>query len=206
MIRIIGIGPGDKYYLTSDALQKLRVATAVVGTKRQMETVDEYLRSTTYKQLYSGKLDELKDKVEQLLTKNSEVTLLASGDPSIYGIGEWIKKQFASESIKIVPGISSIQLMFSKIDIPMHDVLITSVHGRAPNWELWQHLSKVCLFTDKKWTPVNIAEKLISQGLDPVLYIGEWLSYPSERMTISRASKLQQLDYEFCVVVIDYEG
>lgn len=206
MIRILGIGPGDKGYLTGEALQKLSVATVVIGTQRQMETVEVYLRNTTFKQLYSGNLVALKERIELALVKNSEVIVLASGDPSIYGIGEWIKKNFMNEPIKIVPGISSIQLMFSKLKIPMHDVYVTSIHGREPNWELWQKLSKVCLFTDKKWTPNHIAQQLLKQGLDPMLHIGEWLSYPNERVTSSKASMLADLDYEFCVVVIDYEG
>ena len=205
MIRILGIGPGDKKYLTEDALQRLEVATVVIGTKRQLETVDDYLRSTTFKQHYSGKLDELKARVEQGLIKNNEVVVLASGEPSVYGIGEWIKTQFGDEEVKIVPGISSIQLFFSKLGIPMHDVFITSAHGRTPNWALWQQVQKVCLFTDNVWTPVSIAKHLLSLGIDPLLHVGESLSYANECITSCKASELPIKNYAFCVVVIDYE-
>lgn len=202
MIEIIGIGPGDARYHTREVKERIIASEYVVGTERQLESVHALEKGIRYE----GKLATLKSLIASGLTQYGRVSVLASGDPSFYGISTWIQKNFESEQIEIVTGISSLQILFGKLGIPMHDVFLTSLHGREPNWELWTKLPKVGLLTDKEQTPAVIARTLIDRGLNPQMVVGEWLTYPEEKIEIGSADYFLERQYEFCVVVIDFEG
>lgn len=202
MIEIIGIGPGDERYHTMEVNERIKASEYVIGTERQLKSV--HIKEKGIR--YDGKLATLKALIETGLTQYGCVSVLASGDPSFYGISTWIQKNFESEQIAIVTGISSLQILFGKLGLSMHDVFLTSLHGREPNWELWTKLPKVGLLTDRVQTPAVIARALLERGLNPKMVVGEWLTYPEEKIEIGFADDFLERQYEFCVVVIDFEG
>lgn len=211
MINIIGIGPGDVIYLTYEAMEKIEHAQHLFGTERQLQCVHSCLeifdrgQSDIIFHAYEGKLSTLKHQIETLLNARADVAILASGDPNFYGIVTWIRRMFPKESIVTTMGISSAQCLFNRTALPMHDVFMTSVHGREPNFDLWILLPKVCLLTDGKWNPFTLAKHYRSKGLNPKFYIGESLTYPAERITICNANEVEERAYTMCVLVIDHE-
>jgi len=206
MIRVVGIGPGQFTLLTKQCIDVLMDANNLIGTVRQLDVMPNLIKTET-KQIYvyEGRLNQLGAIIDQLLSKRDTPTVLASGDPSFYGIGEWIKANYPEETLMLIPGISSAQYMFNRICIPMHDVYMTSAHGREPDFELWSKMKRICVLTDKKWTPYTIANEIVTLNDNPIVYIGEKLSYPDETITICRANSVPEKDYEMNVVVIEYE-
>lgn len=207
MIYVTGIGPGDARLLTAEVIQILKNSSCVIGTARQLNTVRDIckLEHPTEVLTYEGRLDTLFERIKDALNSHVNVCVLASGDPSFYGIGQWIKRSFPGESTRYLSGISSVQAMFNQIEMPMHDVYLTSVHGRVPNWSLWVTLDKLCILTDATWTPNAIAKGFLERGLNPMVYVGERLSYDDACITKCTAQRLPERQYEMCVVVIDHE-
>ncbi|MDW7661685.1 MAG: precorrin-6y C5,15-methyltransferase (decarboxylating) subunit CbiE [Bacillota bacterium] len=211
MIHVLGIGPGSPELLTIESIDIILQAKHLIGTRRQLTIVEKALaiRGRGFELLkwhpYDGTLDVLADLIQVLLDQHEIPTVLASGDPNFYGVGDWIKRHFPGEKIEVTLGLSSAQYMFNLINRPMQDVFMTSVHGREPDFKLWSGMKRLCILTDNKWTPIAIAEAIIKNGDNPTMYIGERLSYPDEIMTVCKADSVPLKEYAMNVVVIEYE-
>lgn len=204
-LTITGIGPGHPKFLTKDALDHLEGAQWVIGAERQMESVKAFIHAKAHILMYSGALNDLKNAIETGFEKNLPVTVLASGDPNFYGITSYLRKTFIEAEIRVISGLSSAQYLFSKVEIPMHDTLLTSVHGRPLDMTMLLSHKRIGLLTDKKTTPYVIATQLLKEGANPLMVIGEELSYPTEQIQWLRASEVKDKDYRMNVVIIDYE-
>ncbi|GAU76896.1 precorrin-6y C5,15-methyltransferase (decarboxylating) subunit CbiE [Fusibacter sp. 3D3] len=203
MIKIIGIGPGDSKYLTQQCLVALSKSPCVIGTQRQLETIAPFSYGTLL--VYNGKLSHLEELMHNALKAHDHVALVASGDPSFYGISQWGFRTFKDVAIEIVNGIGSYQILFSKTGYPMHDIFLTSLHGRTLDAHELIAYKRLCLLTDNTHTPYEIAKCILEQGKNPMMIIGESLSYENEIITTLRASDVENRDYEMNVVIIDYE-
>ncbi len=203
MIKIIGIGPGDPKYLTQQSIQAISKCPCTVGTQRQLETIEPFTSGTLL--VYDGKLSRLEEIMTSALKAHDQVALVASGDPSFYGISQWVYRTFPDMKIEIINGIGSYQILFSKTGYPMHEIFLTSLHGRELDPKELTAYKRLCILTDKKYTPFEIARLILEQSKNPMMVIGESLSYDNERIFECRASEVPDRDYEMNVVIIDYE-
>ena len=197
MIYVIGIGPGLSNLLTPLATEKISKASVVIGSTRQLELVTD---KNINKRLLDNKLSDLIVWLKENRDKN--IAVLASGDPMLYGIGKLIKKELKDEEVLIVPGISSVQYLFSKLGLDMNDLYLTSTHGKEADFDFLLKHKKVSLMTDKHMGPFEIAQEIVKRNLNRTLIIGEMLSYPDEKITVLEAKDVLQLDYKMNVVVI----
>lgn len=202
---ITGIGPGNAQYLTSEAQCHLKNTPCVIGSKRQVESIQMLLTRETTCLTYSGALKDLTHQIQDALTKFPHVTVLASGDPNFYGIAPYLKKTFSDYPIQVIWGMSSLQYLFTKMEIPMHDVFLTSAHGRSFELETLKNHKRIGLLTDKKHTPHAIAAFLMAHKLEPLMIIGENLSYENESISCLRPQDVENKSYDMNVVIIDYE-
>jgi len=202
MLYIIGMGPGDPCYLTELAKHHLKTLDVIIGVNRQLETVKPYQHEHMIAYAYSGKLDHLKEHIENAKAQHNAIGILASGDPSFYGISQWIMKMFPEDVCHIIPGISSTQILFAKAKIPMHDFYMTSLHGRKEALDALLKHPRLCLLTDRQHTPYVIAKHYLSHKENPRIIIGENLSYPDECITDCLASAVDNRDYKMSVVII----
>ncbi|EAH4445294.1 TPA: cobalt-precorrin-7 (C(5))-methyltransferase [Listeria innocua] len=194
MITVVGIGPGDTNLLINAARQALSSADSVYGSKRQLQEIAEL--TTAMCLLLPKKLADLKNIPHQ----NKNVVILASGDPLLYGIGNWAMTNF-SEDIHIIPGISAIQMMFHQIKLPMNDCFITSSHGKTPNFDFLLQHEKVAMVTDSIIGPYEIAAEISKRNLKKIMFIGENLSSTEERIHKLRPEEVEK-KYDMNVVVI----
>ncbi|MBF2462648.1 cobalt-precorrin-7 (C(5))-methyltransferase [Listeria welshimeri] len=194
MITIVGIGPGDTNLLINEARQVLSSADTVYGSNRQLQEIANLTPATPI--LLPKKLADLTNIPHQ----DKNVVILASGDPLLYGIGNWAIANF-SEDIRVIPGISAIQMMFHKIKLPMNDCFITSSHGKTPNFDFLLQHEKVAMVTDTIIGPYEIAAEILKRNLNKIIFIGENLSAKEERIHKLRPAEVTK-KYEMNVVVI----
>ncbi len=194
VISVVGMGPGNSSFLTREAIVALETADTIFGSKRQLQEVSNITTAT--KELLPKKLADLKT----IQHKGKEVVILASGDPLLYGIGNWAMTHFPEE-VRIIPGISSIQIMFHKIGLPMNDCFITSSHGKTPDFDFLLQHSKVAMVTDTLIGPYEIAQEILKRDLKKNIYIGENLSSAEERIHQLSPNKVAK-KYDMNVVVI----
>ncbi len=204
MISVVGLGPGNSDYITDIAKKSLEKADIIYGYSRHLDIIKNFnTKAITSEYL---KLDELCRGISfQLKTKDSiNIAVLASGDPSLYGIAKYLSRKFCDENeFRIIPGISSLQYLFAKTAVSMNDVYITSSHGKNPDIDLIRAMKKIAMMTDKEKGPAYIADIFKDTPDDPYIIVGEMLGYDDECITVEKASKLdREKDYKMSVVII----
>lgn len=198
MINIIGLGPGEFDYITKMGEKLIYSSDILIGGKRNLESIENF---SGEKIVLGNNLKEILDFIKNNIHKN--ISVIASGDPSIYGIGKYLSNNIEHENLNIVSGISSLQYIFSKIFVDMNDVYITSSHGKIPDFDYILSHKKVCMVTDSKIGPHEICREIQKRNLDKIVVVGENLSYANERITIGKAKDILSVDkFDMNVVVI----
>ena len=215
MVYVVGVGPGSGLYLTRAAEEIIDKAQLLIGGTRNIEFIRTSLGLKEGQDTFvlGSDLASMMDQIEKNLDK--DIVVLASGDPSIYGIADYINRTMSrqedpatetnripsqrdsiqgKENLVIVPGISSIQYAFSVFKIPMNDLYITSSHGRQPDYDFIFMHDKLALVTDSKIGPRQIAQEVKDRGLDYSFYVGENLSYHNQRLTVGSADDILARD------------
>ncbi|MBU0961611.1 MAG: precorrin-6y C5,15-methyltransferase (decarboxylating) subunit CbiE [Proteobacteria bacterium] len=129
-------------------------------------------------------LQRIKDSLQ-----DGDVTVLASGDPLFFGIGRKLISVFPEVEIQITPALSSMQLAFSRFQIPWDDAHFVSLHGR-PSENLSAVLlrwPKVFVLTDRHNSPTMIARYLLKEcvkekSTEIEVHVGENIGFESERL------------------------
>ena len=198
MINIIGLGPGNIGYCTKLGEKLIYNSDIIIGGRRNLESITNF----------KGKKIELNTNLKEIVeyiknNKEKNISVIASGDPSIYGIGKYLSNNFDKSDLNIVSGISSMQYIFSKICVDMNDLYITSSHGKSPDFDYILNHKKVCMVTDSKIGPKEIAKEILKRNLDRVMIVGENLSYDNEKITIATPSEIIEIEkFDMNVVVI----
>ena len=224
MVYVVGVGPGSGLYLTRAAEEIIDKAQLLIGGTRNIEFIRTSLGLKEGQDTFvlGSDLASMMDQIGKNLDK--DIVVLASGDPSIYGIADYINRTMSrqedpatetnripsqrdsiqgKENLVIVPGISSIQYAFSVFKIPMNDLYITSSHGRQPDYDFIFMHDKLALVTDSKIGPRQIAQEVKDRGLDYSFYVGENLSYHNQRLTVGSADDILARDsYGMCLVIL----
>ncbi|NBI06478.1 precorrin-6y C5,15-methyltransferase (decarboxylating) subunit CbiE [Senegalia massiliensis] len=176
---IIGLGPGHKDYILPIAKKKIAESNIIIGAKRNLENID-----ISKKEIFdiSQGLSKMIDYIKENL--NKKIAVVVSGDTGFFSLKSYIKKNLKNVEMDIIPGISSVQYMFSRINESWEDAHFLSLHGRESDiLEIVATNKKVAILTDKIWTPQKIAKELLDNGIEGrTIYIGENLSYPNEKI------------------------
>ena len=198
MINVIGLGPGNTDYITKLGEKLIQNSDVVIGGKRNLESIIDFEGE---KIEISSNLKEIVEYINN--NKHKQISVIASGDPLIYGIGRYLSKNIDKEDLNIVSGISSLQYIFSKVHIDMNDLYITSSHGKTPDFDYVLSHKKVCMVTDKIIGPKEICKQILDRNLEKTIVVGENLSYDNERITIGSPEDILNLeDFDMRVVVI----
>lgn len=198
MLNVVGIGPGNEGYITEVGKKIIAESDVLIGGKRNLEIFENFCGE---KIVLGANLVEIKNYINENIEKN--ITVIASGDPSVYGIGKYLSKNVDNEKMEIIPGISSMQYMFSRIKVDMNDLYMTSSHGREPDFDYLLYHSKVCMVTDSKIGPREIAREIIKRDLKKTMAVGENLSYDNEKITIGKPEDILKIEnYDMNIVVI----
>lgn len=191
MVTLIGMGSGTPELLTAQGLAALQSANLIIGAKRLLEHLPTGCTENR-KALY---------KPENILSCLSEfpaanVALLYSGDTGFYSGASKLLPMLRAFGIsaRVLPGISSVQLLSAAIGRPWQDWKLVSAHGCAcdPAAEcLTAEGRPVFFLTGGTETPATLCAKLADAGLgDAHGIIGESLGTPQEHLAFGTAQTL----------------
>jgi len=188
----VGIGPGNVEYLTGRAERALAEADVVVG----FETVVEFVSDATEADLltcgYRDEGETLAAFARRVADGERGVALLM-GDPNHSGYQFVGKVQRAVDApVRVVPGISSLQVAASRARTPMEDTEFVTLHksgsieadlARLRGNVGQRHL--LVLPRPFDWMPGDIAADLLEAGADPTLsaLVFERLTHEDEAIT-----------------------
>ncbi|MBK5243428.1 MAG: precorrin-6y C5,15-methyltransferase (decarboxylating) subunit CbiE [Eubacteriaceae bacterium] len=202
-LKIIGLGPGHRDYILPIAKKEIEAAEVILCGVRHTESFDP----TGKEILYIGKGTSLKDLLEEVagIYKTRKTALVVSGDCGFYSLLSYAKKVIPIKDIVCIPGISSLQYFFAKLNLTWNDAELVSLHGREI--DLLPALidnKKLGFLTDKSHNTAFIARIMDAAGIqNSSIYVGEELSYANEKIT--KLTVKEALDFKeegLSVVVI----
>lgn len=200
-IYVLGMGPGTKEFISPYVISCIKSADVIIGGKRHFEEIQEEVKN---KEQYfiTSKLLELITFIKS--NRDKKIAVLVSGDPGFYSLLVFLKKYFSTDELLVVPGLSSLQYMFSKVGFPWQDAILKSLHGKKFDYvkSLEKH-NLIGLLTDSINTPQHIAQTLVDNGFGDVeIYVGESLSYEDEKITKMSAFELAKVTRGFSMNVV----
>ncbi len=134
MLTIIGIGPGDRQYLTIEALEALEESEVIVGYTVYAELVQKFIKDKEY---YTTPMTQETKRCEWALEKAAKgrrVALVCSGDSGVYGMASLVyelAENFPSVTIRVIPGITAALSGGAVLGAPLtHDFAVISLSDR----------------------------------------------------------------------------
>ncbi len=189
MIYVIGLGLEGVGGLGSEALSALRRSGLIAGGTRHLEGLDDLSEIKGERIPVTSDLPGLVKSIRDYISKNNRatVTVLATGDPLLYGIGNYIIRTFGKKNVRVIPAVSIVHEAFARIKESSKGLKILSLHGRKADFSALSHEissnGTLALFTDTHNTPDKVARGLLEAGLTGVkVYVCEALGYKEERV------------------------
>lgn len=178
-IYLIGAGFTGWDGFPAKALEIINTADIMIGHQRHLSIFPDF----TGEKRTLGELPEL---IDFLKTCDRRVVVLASGDPTFFGISRFLLRNLSKERIEIFPNVTSMQYAFARIKEPWDDGIFVSVHGRGMPQAIDRIIAaeKACVLTDRVNTPSAIAAELIDRGAEGYeAWLCEDLGMSTERFT-----------------------
>ncbi len=198
-ITVIGL---DGRPLDEEIEDLLREATLVAGGERHLEMVGVGCERAV---ALKGDLSEALARIEAV---DGPVVVLASGDPGFFGIVRLLGARFGGENLRVLPGLSSVALVFARVGLPWDDAVTVSAHGRDPRRavNVCRAHPKVAVLTSPDFGPAELANTLDNLGRGFV--VAEKLGEPAERVFHGDASAVAGMEWEDpnVVLVLDEGG
>ena len=221
LIYVVGFGPGDRPYMTQQAIDAVTQGDLVVGYTTYIRLLEEQFPELRYYATPMRKeTDRCRAAVEAALTGKT-VALVSSGDSGIYGMAgvllEIAAEMQADVEIIAVPGVTAASAAAAVLGAPlMHDFAVISLSDCMTPLELiWRRVSLaaeadfvICLYNPKSRSRTGYlaqAAALIGQHRLPDTPVGivRNAGRAEEKAWITTLEKLPEEPVDmFCVVLI----
>lgn len=157
---IVGTGMGIREYILPEGIEAIESADILIAGERNLEPW-HYLEKENY--IIKSNLSEIIDIIKNNY-KNKKIAILVSGDPGFYSLLNYILRHFSRKEIKVIPGISSMQMAFARAAISWHDAALLNLHGRKIEViDEFLNKSKIGMLTDPVNNPIVICQHVFSR-------------------------------------------
>jgi precorrin-6Y C5,15-methyltransferase (decarboxylating) len=203
-IYLVGAGIEGWEGFGSNALDAIAKSSVMIGHQRHLDIFPAYAGRKKV-------LTALPELLDYLKNADQPVVVLASGDPTFFGISRFLLRNLPKERIEIFANVTSMQYAFSRIKEPWDDAIFVSVHGRGMHAAVDRIISaeKACILTDKVNTPAAIARELVERGAEGYeAWLCEDLGLASEKFTRTDVRGLLELkasDLNILILIRTYE-
>ena len=194
----VGVGPGPGH-LTGRARELLSAADVVVGFETVVDLVREATDATVLACGYDDEAAALERFADRVAGGANGVAVLM-GDPNVSGY-QFLGKveQSVGGPVRVVPGVSSVQVAASRARTPLEQSAVLSLHRRGPVEGTLERLARtggrrhlLVIPRPYDWMPEDLARYAVDHGVDPVLdaLVFERLTRSGERTTRSTLGAL----------------
>lgn len=166
----VGCGPG---MLTEDAISHIRSAKTILGSRRAIDIAMPFIHGDAVISIikdYSNIGDHPEDAV-----------MLSTGDPMLAGLGYM--------GLEVIPGISSMQLAFSRLRLPLTKAIVVDAHGKEPLAAMEEAAEEISrgripfMLTGPGFDTKTLALILAARNLNCKMIVCENLGYPNETIS-----------------------
>lgn len=206
-VAAVGIGPGSRDVMTLEAADAIREADCLIGARRMLEAAS-LAGLTRDGQAVFEEIDP--DRIAGLIREHPAYTgfaVLMSGDTSFYSGTKRLLPLLGGCRVRVLPGISSLSYLCSKLHLPVEEIRTISLHGRScdPQEDVRNNRYVFALVGGEDGVR-DLCRKLKEAGLGLVrMYVGEKLSYPDETITAGTAMEMagRQFDPLSAVLIVN---
>jgi precorrin-6Y C5,15-methyltransferase (decarboxylating) len=179
LITVVGIGADGWRSLTGEARDVLAAARAIAGSPRQLALLPELAAQRV--RLPSPLLEHL----DEIVRENPGLCVLASGDPTLHGIGVTLSRRLGAAAVRILPAVSSVSLACARLGWPQQEITVVSLVSQRPEAVLarLQPGARLIVLCRDRHTPAAVARVLADRGWEASeLIVLEQLGGPAERV------------------------
>jgi precorrin-3B C17-methyltransferase len=197
-IYVVGFGPGEKRYMTGQAVEAIETADLVVGYTTYINLLKpQFPKQQFYATPMRKEVDRCRAAVEEAASGKT-VALVSSGDSGVYGMAgillEILEQEHPEIQVEIVPGVTAACAAAAALGAPlMHDFAMISLSDCMTPLELIYKRVRsaadgdfvLCLYNPK---PVGIVRSV---------------GRPEEKVWITTLAQLKDQPVDMlCVVLI----
>ena len=201
---VVGIGLGNPDTMTVRGRRIIEQAQCLIGAARMLQSV-----CCPGQVLYEAIAP---DKIACWIDNHPEmerVAVLMSGDTGFFSGTKKLLPLLKNCEVEVLPGISSLSYLCSRLGTSYEDVTTVSLHGREHN--IFAELRKnrrVFVLVGGENGAGKLCTRLTQGGFGDVLvYVGEQLSYPEERVVSGTAEELaKQFFHPLSAVLLERWG
>lgn len=185
-VSVVGIGPGPRQGMTIAASEAVSSAECLIGAKRMLDTArpDQTVFEAVSPDAIADFIKEHKD--------FSRFAVLMSGDVGFYSGAKKLLPKLDFCRVDVIPGVSSLSYLCSRIGASYEDTVSVSLHGRdAGIVPAVRRSRSVFVLVGGKNGAGRLLCELNEAGLGSVgAAVGERLGYSDERVTRGAVSEL----------------
>ena len=181
IVTLVGLGCGTAATMTAEAAEAVRAADCLLGAGRLLAALPE---NGTAKRVEATRPRQL---LEAILESGAErPCVVYSGDTGFYSGTRGLLALLAEAGIgsRVLPGISSVQLLAARLGRPWQDWTLCSAHGTDCDPVTAVSQGKPAFFlTGGALGPADLCRRLAEAGLGNLeVTVGENLSYETEHI------------------------
>ena len=140
VVYVVGLGPGDVFYLTQEAQSALEHADAICGYKLYIDLIEpEFPCEEYYATGMTQEIDRCRWALEKART-GKRVALVCSGDAGVYGMASpllELAEDYPDVAVEVVPGLTAALSGGAVLGAPLaHDFCVISLSDRLTPWEM----------------------------------------------------------------------
>ncbi|WP_440765857.1 cobalt-precorrin-7 (C(5))-methyltransferase [Natronorubrum sp. DTA7] len=204
----VGVGPGNQAYLTPRGRRAIEEADVVVGFTTVVEFVEDLTDADLQTCGYKDEAEALEEFGERVAAGESG-TAVAMGDPNHSGyqfvgkVQDTIQRQDSERPVRVVPGISSLQMAASRARTPMEDTEFVTLHKSGDLAADMERLAAAATVDERHLLvlprpydrmPGDLAQFLLEEGAEPDLeaLVLEKLTHDDEQIHRFTLSELAE--------------
>ena len=138
IVYVVGLGPGDTYYMTQEASNVLENVDAICGYQLYLDLIEPYFPCEEY---YATGMTREIDRCRWALEKaksGKKVAMVCSGDAGVYGMASpllELAEEYPDVAVEIVPGLTAALSGGAVLGAPLaHDFCVISLSDRLTPW------------------------------------------------------------------------
>jgi precorrin-3B C17-methyltransferase len=221
-LTVVGLGPGDRRYLTFEADDALRGAEALYGYKSYLDRIPERRDQLRYPSDNREETARAKAAIAHAAS-GANVALVSGGDPGVFAMAAAIceaidtgPQQWRALDVAFVPGITAMLAVAAQIGAPLgHDFCALSLSDNLKPWALVERRLDAAAeagFVLALYNPASRARpwqlgaafERLRRHLPPTapVVFGRAVGRPTERVTVTTLEGAQVEPADMATLVI----
>ena len=204
----MAVGPGDPEFLTVKGRQALAQADLVVGFKTVLDVVEGHTGDAELRPMAYRDQEAVLDYAQEQAQQGKSCVVCVWGDLNVSAKELLNRVRRRADTVKLVPGVSSVQIACARAGISLEESLFITLHQRWDRGselgelvETLQHGRRNVILLPRPFDfmPPAIAANAITDGADPgqQVTVFQRLTLPDEQRWDGTLAQCAELPDEF---------